>query len=51
LEENNSDRLPNVAGVTRNVIDRMGVAAVENVLSVLNGNPIRHNVANKEVLD
>src|SRR5918911_5156519 len=42
---------PHVAGVTREAVDRMGVAAVENILSVLDGNPIRDNVVNKEVLD
>jgi D-3-phosphoglycerate dehydrogenase len=42
---------PHVAGVTRQAVDRMGVAAVENILSVLNGKPIRDNVVNKEVLD
>ena len=29
----------------------MGVTAVENILSVLDGKPIRDNVASKEVLD
>ena len=29
----------------------MGVAAVENILSVLDRKPIRDNVINKEVLD
>jgi len=42
---------PHVAGVTREAVDRMGVAAVENILSVLDGKPIRDNVINKEVLD
>ena len=42
---------PHVAGVTREAVDRMGVAAVENILSVLDGKPIRDNVVNKEVLD
>jgi D-3-phosphoglycerate dehydrogenase len=41
---------PHVAGVTREAVDRMGVAAVENILSVLDGKPIRDNVVNKEVL-
>src|ERR1700751_4275704 len=41
---------PHVAGVTREAVDRMGVAAVENILSVLDGKPIRDNVINKEVL-
>jgi len=42
---------PHVAGVTREAVDRMGVAAVQNILSVLDGKPIRDNVVNKEVLD
>jgi D-3-phosphoglycerate dehydrogenase / 2-oxoglutarate reductase len=42
---------PHVAGVTREAVDRMGVAAVENILSVIDGKPIRDNVVNKEVLD
>jgi hypothetical protein len=29
----------------------MGVAAVQNILSVLDGKPIRDNVVNTEVLD
>jgi D-3-phosphoglycerate dehydrogenase len=40
-----------VAGLTREAMDRIGVAAVENILSVLDGKPIRDNVVNKEVLD
>jgi hypothetical protein len=28
----------------------MGIAAVENILSILDGKPIRDNVVNKEVL-
>ena len=40
-----------MAGLTRDAVDRMGVAAVENILSVLDGKPIRDNVVNKEVLD
>ena len=42
---------PHVAGVTREAVDRMGVVAVQNILSVLDGKPIRDNVVNKEVLD
>ncbi len=42
---------PHVAGVTREAVDRMGVAAVENILSVLDGKPNRENVINREVLD
>jgi D-3-phosphoglycerate dehydrogenase len=42
---------PHVDGVTREAADRLGAAAVENILSVLDGKPIRDNVVNKEVLD
>jgi D-3-phosphoglycerate dehydrogenase len=31
-------------------VDRMGIAAVENILSIIDGKPIRDNVVNKEVL-
>ncbi len=41
---------PHIAGVTREALDRMGVQTVRNILSVLNGNPIRENVINKDVL-
>jgi D-3-phosphoglycerate dehydrogenase / 2-oxoglutarate reductase len=41
---------PHVAGVTREAVDRMGVAAVQNILSVLDGRPIRENVVNPEIL-
>ena len=40
-----------MAGLTREAVDRMGVAGVENILSVLDGKPIRDNVVNNEVLD
>ena len=42
---------PHVAGVTREAVDRMAVVAVQNILSVLDGKPIRDNVVNKQVLD
>jgi len=41
---------PHVAGVTREAVDRMGVVAVQNILSVFDGKPTRDNVINKEVL-
>jgi D-3-phosphoglycerate dehydrogenase / 2-oxoglutarate reductase len=50
-------KLPNVvltphnAGGTREAGDRSAIAAVRNLLSVLDGQPIRENVVNKEVLD
>jgi D-3-phosphoglycerate dehydrogenase / 2-oxoglutarate reductase len=36
--------------VTRGSLDRMAVQAVRNVLSVFDGDPIRENVINPEVL-
>lgn len=42
---------PHVAGVTKEAVDRMAVAAVRNILSVLDGKPIRENAVNPEVLD
>jgi D-3-phosphoglycerate dehydrogenase / 2-oxoglutarate reductase len=42
---------PHVAGVTREAVERMGIAAVQNILSILDGRPIRDNVVNPEVLD
>jgi D-3-phosphoglycerate dehydrogenase / 2-oxoglutarate reductase len=50
LTLNNFVAAPHVAGVTREAVDRMGVAAVQNILSVLDGKPNRENVVNKEVL-
>jgi D-3-phosphoglycerate dehydrogenase len=40
---------PHMAGVTRESMDRMAVAAVENILSVLDGAPIKENAVNPEV--
>jgi len=42
---------PHVAGVTRESLDRMAIATVRNLLSVLDGKPDRENVVNKEVLE
>jgi D-3-phosphoglycerate dehydrogenase len=41
---------PHVAGVTKEAVDRMGIVAVQNVISVLDGKTTRDNVVNKEVL-
>lgn len=41
---------PHMAGVTRESLDRMGLQTARNILSALDGNPIRDNVINKEVL-
>lgn len=41
---------PHMAGVTRESMDRMAAQAVLNVLSVLDGRPIRENVVNQDVL-
>ena len=42
---------PHMAGVTRESLDRMGVQTARNILSALDGRPIRENVVNPEVLD
>jgi len=39
-----------MAGVTRESLDRMGLQTAKNIISVLDGAPIRENVINKEVL-
>jgi D-3-phosphoglycerate dehydrogenase / 2-oxoglutarate reductase len=41
---------PHAAGGTWEAGDRSGIATVRNLLSVLDGQPIRDNVVNKEVL-
>jgi D-3-phosphoglycerate dehydrogenase len=41
---------PHMAGVSRESVDRMASQAVRNVLSVFDGQPIRENVINPEVL-
>ncbi len=41
---------PHMAGVTNEAVAAMSVAAARNVLSVLDGAPIRENVVNAEVL-
>lgn len=41
---------PHVAGVTREALDRMGLQTARNILSALDGNPIRENVINQDVL-
>jgi D-3-phosphoglycerate dehydrogenase len=40
---------PHMAGVTRESVDRMAVNTVKNLLSVLDGTPIRENAVNPEV--
>jgi D-3-phosphoglycerate dehydrogenase / 2-oxoglutarate reductase len=42
---------PHMAGVTRESLDRMGLQTARNILSALDGKPIRENVINTEVLD
>ena len=42
---------PHMAGVTRESLDRMGLQTARNILSMLDGTPIRENVINKDVLD
>jgi D-3-phosphoglycerate dehydrogenase len=41
---------PHMAGVTQEALDRMAVAAVRNLVAVLDGKPPHENVVNKEVL-
>ena len=41
---------PHVAGVTREAVDRMSVQTARNILSALDGEPIRQNVINQDVL-
>jgi D-3-phosphoglycerate dehydrogenase len=42
---------PHVAGVTREALDRMGLQTARNMLSAIDGEPIRQNVVNTQVLD
>jgi D-3-phosphoglycerate dehydrogenase len=42
---------PHVAGVTREALDRMGEQTARNMLSALDGEPIRQNVINQDVLN
>jgi len=37
-------------GVTKEAVARMAVVAVPNIISVIDGKPIKDNVINKEVL-
>jgi len=41
---------PHMAGVTREALDRMSEQTALNILSALDGDPIRQNVINQEVL-
>jgi D-3-phosphoglycerate dehydrogenase len=50
LELSNVISAPHMAGVTRESIERMAEQSARNVLSVLDGKPIRENVINAEVL-
>jgi D-3-phosphoglycerate dehydrogenase / 2-oxoglutarate reductase len=42
---------PHVAGVTREAVDRMSEQTARNILSALDGEPIRQNVINQDVLN
>ena len=42
---------PHVAGVTREALDRMSLQTAKNILSALDGHPIRENVINQDVLN
>ena len=41
---------PHVAGVTVEAVNRMSEQTARNILSVLDGDPIRQNVINQDVL-
>jgi D-3-phosphoglycerate dehydrogenase / 2-oxoglutarate reductase len=41
---------PHVAGVTREAVDRMSLQTARNILSALDGEPIKLNVINQDVL-
>jgi D-3-phosphoglycerate dehydrogenase len=41
---------PHVAGVTREAVDRMSEQTARNILSALDGEPIRQNVINQDIL-
>ena len=41
---------PHVAGVTREAVDRMSEQTARNILSALDGQPLRQNVINQDVL-
>jgi D-3-phosphoglycerate dehydrogenase len=41
---------PHVAGVTREAVERMSEQTARNILSALDGEPIRQNVINQDVL-
>ncbi len=51
LELSNVIVAPHVAGVTREAVDRMSVQTARNILSALDGEPIRQNVINQDVLN
>lgn len=51
LQLSNVIASPHMAGVTTEAVAGMAVATAQNILSVLDGQPNRDNVVNKEVLD
>ncbi len=50
FELSNVIMAPHVAGVTREAVDRMSEQTARNILSALDGEPIRQNVINQDVL-
>jgi D-3-phosphoglycerate dehydrogenase len=42
---------PHLAGVTNGALERMGLQTAHNILSVLDGEPIKENVVNREAVD
>lgn len=51
LKLSNVITAPHVAGVTREALDRMGLQTAKNIISALDGVPIRENVINQDVLN
>lgn len=51
LKAKNCVVAPHLAGVTKESLDRMSIAAAKNVLSVFDGKPNRENAINPEVFD
>jgi len=51
LKHENVITSPHMAGVTREALERMGINAVNNILSVFDGNPKVENAVNKEVFE
>ena len=51
LQLDNVITSPHMAGVTREALERMGINAVKNIISVLDGKPNLENTVNREIYD